>query len=221
MTRKKWLACTDPEPMLEFLRPRASGRKLRLFAVACCRRILPLMTDERSRQAVEVAERYADELADEEQLEEAYVAASAEEDSESRAMAAAAFVVACDDDQAARFAPEWAAYAADEANPSPRPRKARWGTAGTAERAAQVELLRCVFGDPFRPVTLNPSWVTPAVTGLAETIYQERDFDLLLVLADALEEAGCDNTEVLNHCRGNHSHARGCWIVDLLRARNE
>ena len=71
MTEDEWLECTNPTPMLEFLRGKASERKLRLFAVACCRRISNLLRDERSRQAVEVGEWYADGLVTDDALEEA------------------------------------------------------------------------------------------------------------------------------------------------------
>jgi hypothetical protein len=220
MTEQEWLTCTDPQPMFLFLQNRTSYRKFRLFAVACCRRIWPLVTQERSRLAVDVAERYADDLAHPDELEDVFQDASEETEGLDNATEAAAYAATWDDVQAAEQAAVYAAYAADEASPDPTPPQARWGTAGTAERAAQAELLRCVFGNPFHPPAWNPSLVTPAVTGLAETVYRERTLDLLPVLADALEEAGCDNAEILRHCRGKTCHARGCWVVDLLLAKN-
>ena len=60
----------------------------------------------------------------------------------------------------------------------------------------------------------DPSWRSAAVVGLAEAVYADRGFDRLPVLADALEEAGCDHPDVLAHCRGGGPHARGCWVVD-------
>jgi hypothetical protein len=84
-------------------------------------------------------------------------------------------------------------------------------------------LLREVVGNPFRPVTVAPAWLTPTVKGLASAAYEERvqpscelDAARLGVLADALEEAGCDNGDILAHCRGPGPHVRGCWVVDLL-----
>jgi len=79
-----------------------------------------------------------------------------------------------------------------------------------------MTILRCLFGNPFRPATLEPAWQTATVHGLAQAIYEERGFDRLPILADALEEAGCTNADILAHCRGSGSHARGCWVVDLL-----
>jgi hypothetical protein len=77
-----------------------------------------------------------------------------------------------------------------------------------------IPLLRCIVGNPFRPVVFDPAWRTETAVALASAIYAERAFDRLPILADALEEAGCDNTDVLAHCRGPGPHARGCWVVD-------
>jgi hypothetical protein len=88
-----------------------------------------------------------------------------------------------------------------------------------AEGAAQTHLLRDIFGNPFRPVTLDPTWKTPAVVQLARSLYEERRFTDMPVLADALEEAGCQDAAVLGHCRGSGPHVRGCWVVDLLLGR--
>src|SRR5262249_37522249 len=94
-----------------------------------------------------------------------------------------------------------------------------WGEAKRAtweaERRAQVDVLREIFGNPFRPITLGTAWRTPTVTSLGEEIYLENAFDLLPILADALEDAGCNNREVLDHCRSGGEHVRGCWAVDL------
>jgi hypothetical protein len=76
-----------------------------------------------------------------------------------------------------------------------------------------------MFGNPLRPVHVAPAWRCwndSTVVKLAQGIYDERDFDRLPVLADALEEAGCDNTDILNHCRQPGEHVRGCWVVDLI-----
>jgi hypothetical protein len=81
---------------------------------------------------------------------------------------------------------------------------------------ALSNLLRCIAGNPFRPVVCEPPWRTSAVVGLAEGIYADRAFDRLPILADALEEAGCDSADILAHCRGGGPHARGCWVVDLV-----
>jgi hypothetical protein len=88
------------------------------------------------------------------------------------------------------------------------------GSAAHANRVAP--LVRCIVGNPFRPATLDPTWLTADVRGLAVAAYEERAFDRLPILADALAEAGCDDESVLGHCRGGGPHARGCWVVDLV-----
>jgi hypothetical protein len=77
-------------------------------------------------------------------------------------------------------------------------------------------VMREIFGNPFRPVTIDPAWLTPTVTSLAQAIYDDRAFDRLAILADALEDAGCNQQDILDHCRQPGEHTRGCWVVDLV-----
>ncbi len=84
------------------------------------------------------------------------------------------------------------------------------------EEAAQADLLRDIFGNPFRPVAFSSAWRTPTVLALAAQVYESRDFSAMPILADALQDAGCDNADILDHCRGAGAHVRGCWVVDLV-----
>jgi hypothetical protein len=79
-----------------------------------------------------------------------------------------------------------------------------------------AEVLRDIYGNPFRPLTTDPRWLTSTAVSLARAMYESRDFGATPVLADALEEAGCDNADLLAHCRGDGPHVRGCWVVDLV-----
>lgn len=82
---------------------------------------------------------------------------------------------------------------------------------------ANIPLLHDIFGNPFRPVALDRTWLTSDVLALAGGIYAERAFDRMPILADALQDAGCTNDDVLTHCRDTQlAHVRGCWVVDLL-----
>jgi hypothetical protein len=96
------------------------------------------------------------------------------------------------------------------------------GPEGWVRRAAAAELAavcgpsRCAAGNPFRPAAADPRWLTTTVLALARGIYAERAFDRLPILADALQDAGCGNEDILTHCRGPGSHVRGCWVVDLV-----
>lgn len=204
MTEEEWLECTYPSKMLAFLRDKGGERKQRLFAVACCYRIWHLLTDTQSRAAVEVAERYADGLADSGQLEVAgrragWVAAWAghADAAEAAAWAAADLTVA-----------HWPETAAA---------RARCAEGADATRCLpQCAVLRDIFGNPFRPVAFDPNWRTPSVTAVAHAIYSQRRFEDLPILADALEEAGCTSADILSHCRLGGEHVRGCWVVDLV-----
>ncbi len=89
----------------------------------------------------------------------------------------------------------------------------------TKGRSKLGKLFQEVYGNPFEPVTLNHSWLTTTVQALANGIYEEKAFDRMPILADALHDAGCDNEDILNHCRQPGEHVRGCWVVDLLLAK--
>jgi hypothetical protein len=104
--------------------------------------------------------------------------------------------------------------------PDDRRRRDDWEAALVAdfrhEAEQQASLGREVFGSPFRPVTVNPSWLTSTVTALARRMYESRDFGAMPVLADALQDAECDNGDLLDHCRGPGPHVRGCWAIDAI-----
>ena len=72
------------------------------------------------------------------------------------------------------------------------------------------------FGDTHQPVVLDPVWRTSTVVALAKQMYGSRDFTAMPILADALQDAGCDNEDILDHCRRPGPHVRGCWVVDLV-----
>jgi hypothetical protein len=100
-----------------------------------------------------------------------------------------------------------------------------WGTVNAlgeispAEKEPYSVIFRDVFGNPFRPVVLEQNWLTPRVVALAQRIYDNRAFDPLPILADALEESGCTNADILTHCREPGPHVRGCWVIDLLTGK--
>jgi hypothetical protein len=240
MTETEWFNCPDPTPLLKFLRRRASGRKLRLFCCACCRRVWHLLTDESSRQAVEVAERYANGLAGRDELDAAHATVSQPRCgylsrpevllvSEAYTDAAMLWRLSSDVARCAAelfgtsgwYACEEAALRGDSSNPGGFPyhhkdRRDAYLWATEVERDKQAQVLRDVFGNPFRPVTVESGWLTPTVIALAQAIYQERQFGDLPRLADAMEVMGCRDADILAHCRQVGEHVRGCWAVDLL-----
>jgi hypothetical protein len=78
------------------------------------------------------------------------------------------------------------------------------------------DIFRDIFGNPFRPVAFDAPWRTTDAVGIARSMYDARDFAAMPILADALEDGGCDSADVLAHCRGGGPHVRGCWVVDLV-----
>jgi hypothetical protein len=87
------------------------------------------------------------------------------------------------------------------------------------ERLVQCELIKEVFANPFRITPMNPSWLSRSVSDCARKVYDQRQFDLLPELASRLEDSGCDNHAILDHCLNGRDHVRGCWVVDLILER--
>jgi hypothetical protein len=187
MTEQEWLACTDPQKLLAFLREgrRATKRKLRLVAAALGRWAWGSLEDERCRAAVEVAEGYADGLATEAELRSARAAASGVPWTTERD--AAMNTASKNPWTAAALTVHFLAWEAVS-------KDSRHDTTDAARTHARVffaSLLRDIF-NPFRPAPVSPTWQT------------------------ALEDAGCDLADLLGHLRGPGPHVRGCWAVDLL-----
>jgi hypothetical protein len=231
MDEAEWLDCTHPRPMLEFLRGKVSERKLRLFACACCRRIEHFLTDEVDRKALDAAERYADgQLRDRSLQNWRRRAALARQPYRINGVwqlgllayyAVTQTLVSAKDDAYLEVHSTVARVVADatlrsQVNPA-------WHAAFQAESAVLSDLLRDIVGNPFVPSPAMDlgwlQWHNGTAAGLASAIYDERRFQDLPILADALEDAGCTNTGILTHCRQGGEHARGCWVVDTLFAR--
>jgi len=226
MTEREWLTSNDPMPMLRYLLEQGlSERKARLLACACCRHIWRLLPDERSRRAVEVAERFADGRASPVELALARNAAmKATERLTDKANWAAYWtanaklsgaegplwnVFAAAADAAARHAAQQAAT----------DQLARWEAAQDASLREQAAIVREVAGNPFRRTAMELRWLAwhgGLVPALAEGIYEDRGFDRLPILADALEDAGCHDAELLAHLRSGKEHTPGCWALDTV-----
>ena len=102
------------------------------------------------------------------------------------------------------------------------PRHERDGDTAKYPIAAEVVPLVCdIFGNPFRPVNFDPAWRTSTAVTLATQMYESREFGATPILADALQDAGCDNDDILAHCRdATQVHVRGCWVVDLVLGKS-
>jgi hypothetical protein len=233
MNEGKWLKCTSPMPMLDFLQSKLSQRKLRLFAVACCRPLWHLL-DARKRRAIEVLERYADgepaetrglgRLFDKSDTEPAHLAVA------NAVMSLLNPVAPADPTRDAMFAAYHAARAAGkEAGPGwesshdeegGQDRESQPGAIARAQESqAQCRLLRDIAGDPFRPAAVDVAWNVPAIAAQARMIYESRTFDRMAELAVCLASAGCADNRILEHCRDVGPHVRGCWVVDLILGR--
>jgi hypothetical protein len=88
------------------------------------------------------------------------------------------------------------------------------------ETKGQIDLLRDIFDNPFRPLTFDSDWRTSTAVALAQQMYDSRDYSPMPILADALQDAGCDSSDILDHCRGPGPHVRGCWVVDLVLGKS-
>jgi hypothetical protein len=202
MTEADWLARNNLSGMLDHViaisrNSERCRRKLRLLACAGCRRIWHLL-GETSQRAVEVSEQFADGWATWEDL---------------RCAGEAAERVALELERCSRFGWNAARTAAAVAG------DARAAAERAVGMAGDMDMLRDVFSNPFRPVVLEKSWLgwnNGCVAEMAQAIYEDRQFCDLPILADALMDAGCDNPDILDHCSRPAAHVRGCWVLDLL-----
>lgn len=222
MTERGWLRLRSLTHLLRPIGPRATRRKLVLLAVAWWRRLIPLFQKSARGEAGHIlglAEGFADgelpadavrrywpptqALGDPLVLQLVYCFIEDPEDTSGLAAKLQAVY--------ALHAQEvWARH-----NRVP-PRGPEARAFGAGERQAQAGLARDIFGNPFRPVTFSPALRTDTARALARQMYESRDFSAMPSLADALQDAGCEDGQVLGHCRGDGPHVRGCWVVDLV-----
>jgi hypothetical protein len=238
VTEADWLNETHPFYMMNwwaYFRGKSSARKQRLLACACCRLIWHLMTDACLREAIETAEAYADGFADEEQLarlhEQALALGLSRGEVLSRLSGNTPEKASLTDSWRVAHAVAEAAGRNDGLFGNAIHYAAQDGGRGwDTEDPAQAGLIRDILGSPLRQAIVEPAclaWNDGIVVRLAQNAYEERflpsghlDASLLAVLADALEEAGCANEEILGHLRGPGPHARGCWVMDLLLGKS-
>lgn len=262
MNETLWQGGGDIRAMLDELGDRVSERKLRLLAVACVRRVIVQVTNPHSRQALDVAERFAEGAVGEtERVEAERIAREASSDDsyfQIPALQAVVHALAWDIrtghpppqanlgnpggdapvEEAAENPPaagveggvratltalvELARLQAREGAAFPGEEIALGREAAAQEAFAQATVLRELFGNPYRPVVLEPLWLhwnEQCVPNMARGIAAAQTWADLPILADALEEAGCDSRALLDHLRGGAQHYPGCWAVDLLLGR--
>jgi hypothetical protein len=187
LSEDDWRTGTDAPAMLNHLHGQASARKLRLLAAACCR-TASLDAGDLPARVADLAERHAEGDASLDELRAAVVGA---EVPLVRSLA------------------------------HPLETQAAWQAVRIRQDggAAVCELIRELFGNPFRPVTVEPAWLRwrdGLVEHMARDIDDGRRYGDLPILADALEDAGCADADLLAHLRGPGPHLRGCWALDLL-----
>jgi hypothetical protein len=232
MTEQEWLAAIEPRELMHFV-TEGNSRKLRLFACACCRRAWNPFVNPFTIRTVMAVEAFADGEIGPKDLERVHEAAgraaatarngASRDDSGYLAHVAEAAASAAQADAliAVELAFRAAARAAADApamideQPGGRTGYAEY----KAELAEQADLLRDIFGNPFQSLEIQLEWLTSDVIALAHGIYSDRAFDRMPILADALQDAGCDDDDILNHCREAREHVRGCWVVDLLLSK--
>jgi hypothetical protein len=243
VTEAEWLACADPTKMLlsvkhrRTMRKRVKQRKQRLFAVACCRRLRPLLDDERSRHCFEVVERFADDRATTKELRAAEMEARELWLHNAADRTAFACLLFCVEEAVDGLHVSTTAISAvfrrqqTDANKPFDPLDGRRSSACTSEERAQCVLVRDIFLNPFRRApSVDPAWLAwrgGVVRELAQATYEERRLpdgtlepERLSALTDALEETGCGDAELLDHLRSPGPHVRGCWALDLILGKS-
>jgi hypothetical protein len=212
VTEVEWLACDDEWRMLEYLRQTPVGkRKPRLVGLACCGFPRPF-SDQRVTAFAEAIADYAEGEVSLARVQVRRGVAISEPCLPGAALSTYDREVLCLD----RFAEGSAVKALSDLLAGLRRHREDPALDKWVRPAWWCALLRDAFGNPFRPVAVLPEWRTDTTVSLARTMYESRDFGAMPILADALQDAGCDSAEILDHCRGPGPHVRGCWVVDLV-----
>ncbi len=224
MTEAEWLCCPHPDKMLRYLDGKVSDRKFWLFACSCCRLIWHRFSDWRIRRVVEAAELFADGRDAGEHLAAARSAVNV-----SGKAGVGGFVHLLDETRSGSTAAHrcisgiWSVMAKRPIRLNTYPSLYSGGVAGWEPLCQKLVLLvHDIAGNPFSPVSPDPAWLKAnggAAVRIAREIYEDRAFNLMPILADALEDAGCTNEQVLAHCRKEGFHARGCFVLDLVLDR--
>jgi hypothetical protein len=225
-----WFEATSPAPMLAHLKAKATDRKLLLYAAACCRQAWHFVSDARLARLLATVEKAADKpLAERSRAaaqERCFTVADSDLDDMQQCLGYELWhALKQPDERAVASIGEWAAAAYGYAARGPESNSAasRRGTdrkfqrGKSAERARQVPLVRELFGDPFARAKMDPAWRTDTALAVARRAYDSRDFAALPILADALQDAGCEHEPLLNHLRDTSApHYRGCWALDWV-----
>lgn len=201
MTEAEWLACEDPRAIIEYQRYVATDRKMRVFVVAACRKKLSA----KDHVFFNLLEQLAEGDANSKKIAAKRKPMNVPKSHQMGRFAENIYRQGLIDTDAYQAAINATWYATSIGHPL-----------ANETALKQSHLLRDIFGNPFRPVALDPSWISSTVKQLAEAIYDERAFDRMPILADAIKDAGCSNQDILQHCRSGGEHVRGCWVVDLL-----
>jgi hypothetical protein len=208
MTEPEWLTTTDSHGMLDRLAG-ADPRKLRQFAAETLLRKFSPDVPAKYRAVVETYQRYIDGEANPTEWFETYSAAA-----NGASLNGIQDLIAPEPFEAARRAAGFSF--------APFPTYfGRRRIVGPVDRPEEAALLREIFGNPFRSVEFDPNWRTDTAVSLAKQMCESRDFSAMPILADALQDAGCDNADILWHCRDlKQVHVRGCWVCDLVLGRS-
>ena len=209
MTEVEWLTGGDPHRLINQLESDANRRKLRHFVCLCVRHSLPEPLDEWVPGTLASVERRADDPACIDPGEWASVLQRLD-DRRPRSLS-----VTPSDLRQVRLSNLLELTVGEDVYDDAHEVVERLKEDGV-DLAAPLRLLRDIFGNPFRPVIFSPNWRTDTAVMLAKQMYESRDSSAMPILADAIQDAGCDNEDVLNHCRGPGPHVRGCWVLDAV-----
>jgi hypothetical protein len=241
MNEDEWLSSTNVLELLSHAFNKCSERKFRLFCLECCRRIAHLLTDPRSREALEFLERNVDPgvigrkgivAVRKSARSAANFNPYGDQREPGRTARYASGLASCCPlialDPAPFYSAQWCSMTAatalwwSEATPDTMTVIDHSDPRMSMIHAQHSSLLRDIVGNPFRPVKVDPAWLAAnesAASRIAQSMYDENVFDRLPILADALEDAGCADGAILSHLRGPGPHVRGCWVIDLVLGR--